>query len=127
MVLFTDYSAAYIIAKRKWQTRRLWKKPRVRAGGKYYCQLNLRKESRFATIRVISIEEWDGKTISKEDAIAEGYDTPEDFMEVYRELNAHNWEDETRTHYAIEFEVLEILPCIPEVPPLSFFLLNELR
>lgn len=119
MLLFTPILAAMVKAGLKWQTRRLWKNARVKKGGHYYCQLNLKPESRFARIEVTEVHQWDGKTISDEDAIAEGFGSPEAFLTTYRHLNANRLLDEDRKHYAIHFKVLETYETIPDVPTIE--------
>ena len=124
MLLFTLYLASLIKEGRKFQTRRFWKTQRVKVGNHYYAQLNLKPDSRFARLLITDVEEWDGKTISEEDAIAEGFSSPEAFLETYRTLNSNNWSDPLRKHYKITFEVLELYESIPDVPHTSYFLVD---
>ena len=110
MLLFTKENADKIVAGLKYQTRRYWLTQRMSPGKIYYCQTSLKPNTRFARIRCLDIWQWDGKTISNEDAIAEGYKNADEFIAKYNELNQKKIDDDftnDRTHYAIKFELLE--------------------
>ena len=129
MILFTPPSAYYILLGLKTQTRRLWLNARVKVGREYWAQTRMiDKKSRFARLRIEDVWTWDGQTISHEDALAEGfgYENPvehgftsaeQEYLYHYKSLNAHNWDDTRRTHYAVKFEVLNVYQ--PE-PPILF-------
>ena len=110
MILFTKENAAKIVAGDKDETRRYWLTQRMYPGNLYYCQTSLKPNTRFARIRCLDIWEWDGKTISHENAIAEGYAGADEFIDAYNHLNAKRFEEDflnKRKHYAIKFEVVE--------------------
>lgn len=109
MLLFTKLSADAILNDGKWQTRRCWLTQRVKVGSVHLARTRmLDSNSTFAKLRILRVWEWDGLTISDEDAIAEGFETPQEFLSVYWDMNTKKYEKEPhRKHYAIEFEVIE--------------------
>ena len=124
MIMFQPENAALIILGLKWQTRRCWKngkngKPmsRAKVGSLHYAQLNLKPESRFARLLVTSVDEWIPFTITKAEAKAEGFDSPDAFFKAYNAINAHKPYDPNRTHWGIEFKVISVFDSFmhPEV------------
>ena len=105
-MIFTKDNAFKILDGKKTQTRRMWLKPAVKVGNIYKAQLYSWREPWFAKIKVIRLWKWDGENISQEDAIAEGYGSPDEFMFHYLELNM-KLDLAGRENYAIEFEVVE--------------------
>ena len=82
-------------------------------------QRGTQKETSFAVCRVKNLWVWDGQfngnavdvTGLSRNAIAEkeGYQHWGRFHVSYMNLNIHNWDDPNRTHYFIEFEIVEML------------------
>ena len=109
MILFTKPSAILILADKKTVTARLWKSPRAKVGALHYAKTGRRESDRFARLKIKDVWEWCGTINNVTDTIAqaEGFDSPEEFFESYKQLNLHKWEDEDRQHYFIEFEVAE--------------------
>ena len=116
MILFTPSLAEKIISGEKTQTRRCWRTRRCKPGSEHWAQLNLKPDSRFARLKIDRVWEWDGINISREDAIAEGFEDEMAFSAAYSDLNAHKVGNEDRTHYAIAFEVsyLVYAPALPD-------------
>lgn len=115
MILFTHESAYKILTGKKWMTARCWKRPRAKAGAYHYAQLNRRAESRFARIRILSVEEWDGKSADRKFAEAEGFESSTAFLFSYWSLNDHKMQDEDRKHYKIAFKVIDIFQPYPPI------------
>ena len=126
-MLFSRESAEQINDGSKVLTCRAWLSPRVKVGNIYWAQLRmLDVTSRFAKIRVISIEEFDGYSLTDEEVRDEGFDTYAAFCQAYYFLNksklpkkvrknmegktipelAQVFNDIGRIHYKIRFEVV---------------------
>ena len=117
MILFKPELAALIILGQKWQTRRYWLNLRAKVGSEHWAQMNLKPESRFARLLIISANHWIPFTITKADAKAEGFDSPAAFFKAYQQINAHKPYDPDRTHWVVEFKVIEVFdsPTHPKV------------
>lgn len=72
VILFKPYHVPMILAGNKTQTRRKWKRPRVKVGNVYQARTALFGKS-FAHLRVKRIHHEILKDISEADARAEGY------------------------------------------------------
>ena len=107
MILFTPVSAFKILKREKTVTSRLWKTKRAKPGSKHWAQLNLTRQSRFARLLIKDVWEWNGINATKEFAKREGFVDVNSFLFTYWDLNRHKWDDPDRTHYAIEFEVIQ--------------------
>ena len=79
MILFSDFSKHKILAGEKTQTRRLWLSQRAKAGSVHWAQTTLKPDSRFARLYICRIWQWNGTSINDEDAIAEGFKSPDTF------------------------------------------------
>jgi len=106
VILFTKKNAIKIIERSKWQTRRFSLSRRWKPGSEHWAQLNLKPDSRFARLLIKKVWTWDGTTISNEDVKAEGYLVKWEFLNEYYNLNK-GCLDTKRTHFAVEFEVVE--------------------
>ena len=111
MILFTKENAQKVVDGTKTQTRRFWKNQRMSSGKHYYAQTSLKPKDRFARLLCLDCWQWDGETISDQDAIAEGYSSGQEFLSVYNQLNKNRLEDnlvfQDRQHYAIKFQIIE--------------------
>lgn len=103
MLLFSEHSKALILMGRKIQTRRVWRRPRVKPGHVYQCRTELLGKP-FANIRVLSVEPVRLGWIDEEDARAEGAASVEEFVEVWRRIHM-KWEP-WRWVWKITFEVV---------------------
>ena len=107
-MIFTKDSIDKIRAGRKWETRRIWKKPHVKVGGVYRT-----RSSRFAkcdpdapTIRVLEVRrEKLADHVSYNKAVAEGFNTLGEFVEVWRKLHGR-W-NPFQWVYVVRFEVVD--------------------
>ena len=113
MLLFKPYHAPMIVeGKPRWktQTRRFGKR-RWRVAAVHQCATRLFDRSAvFASVLILRV--WPERlgSISLEDANAEGYDTPHDFLVAFHEINrtrrtaAARRKAENREVWAIDFE-----------------------
>lgn len=107
MILFKKEFIEPIMAGEKTQTRRLWLNCRAKPGSFHWAQTTLKPDSRFARLFIIRSEEWDGVSISDDDAKAEGFDTAEEFWKKFNELNTNRKDDPRRRYYVVEFKAIE--------------------
>ena len=103
-MLFKPEHREKILNRKKTATRRMWKRRMAKVGGIYKCKLAMMKKDYFAKIRVVSIYEQELKDMSKEDARKEGYDTLEEFKNVWIKINGRWVPDWKPT--VIEFELV---------------------
>lgn len=114
-MLFKPPNDEKVLALRKTMTARLWRKKPPKAGETFYAQTGYANDTRFAKLRVLDVWEWSGTDFvatdreKQEIGYKEGYENFDEFYDAYKSLNAHNWNDPKRTHYFIEFEVVENL------------------
>ena len=107
MLTFTPFSAKMILTGEKTQTRRYSKARRCKPDAIHYAQKNrFDVSTRFARIRIISVGEWDGKTISDADVKAEGFTSADAFHTAYNMLNDGCWHP-YKKHFFYNFEVVE--------------------
>jgi len=107
VILFKPYHEPLIMAvpPKKWQTRRLWKKWRVKVGGLYWMSTSLfDKTKRFGRMKVLRRWEESLGSISDKDAIAEGYANPTAYFEAFARINRGKTALNT-TVKCVEFEV----------------------
>jgi hypothetical protein len=88
-MLFKHYHVDPILVGTKTQSRRLWKRPRVKVGGVYPIQTRLfaRNSEAKGWIRVTELRKERLSTISMEDAKEEGGYSPMEFFEVWDGIN----------------------------------------
>ncbi len=95
-----------ILSGRKTQTRRVWKKPRARVGAVHKAKTALFSRDNFALIRIIGLRRERLGDITLEDVRREGYDTLEEFKEVWIRINK-SWDPELEV-YVVSFELAGI-------------------
>ena len=109
-MLFTEHSKRHILSGTKTQTRRFWKRKPPKIGSVVLAETQLfKKEARFARIKILSVEEWDGVNIEINDVMAEGFLDKTQYLMEYNRLNKGKLDDKSRTHYVINFEVVNKL------------------
>lgn len=97
-----------ILKGTKTATRRNWKKRMVRKGGVYKCKLQMLSKDYFAKIIVTKVYQQDLIDMSFEDIKKEGYETAEEFDEVFRKINKIKGHLDTDIRvWVIEFKVVE--------------------
>lgn len=116
-MLFKKEMANLILDGFKTQTRRFSLRRPARPGSLHYAQTKLYdKDSRFARLKILEVEKWNGYSISHEDALAEGFmpgkdfegrDNRQRFLDYYNHINAHASRKTERKHWAIVFAIEE--------------------
>ena len=105
-MLFKPEHVGLILSGRKTQTRRVWKKPRARVGAVHKAKTALFSPDHFALIRIIALRREPLGAITLEDVRREGYDTMEEFKEVWVRING-SWDPELEV-YLVSFELAGI-------------------
>ena len=113
MILFKPESKEKILAGTKWQTRKLWSKPRAKVGSEHliYLRPPMTGEKPFARILIQRVWQQALGEITAEEARAEGYDSVEEFLDQFRTINGRKIPRELGDVlvYAVEFKLLEKL------------------
>jgi hypothetical protein len=104
VLLFKPEHVAPILNGTKTQTRRVWKKPRVRIGSIHKAKTELFSNEHFALLRITGLRKERLGDISEEDARAEGGYTIEEFRKVWERINGR-WDPEQEV-WVVEFEVI---------------------
>jgi len=102
MLLFKHEHVEMILAGQKTQTRRIWKKPRVRVGGVHQAKERLFGPA-FARIKIHAIQKERLLDITSEDAYCEGDYSREEFFKKWFEINPKS--SANPEVYAVIFEV----------------------
>lgn len=105
MLLFKPEHINPILAGTKTQTRRVWKRCRVKPGTIYGARTSYNAVP-FALLRVRRVWQERLLDITDDDARAEGYVSREAFLEVFRRINRLPEIPSDLTVWAIEFEVV---------------------
>lgn len=121
-ILFTPPADTKILQGTKTFTARYWRIRPPMPGEIVTASTGRRKETRFAKLKIMKLVTWkpkhtDATTLLKktgytpeEIAKKEGYDSFKNFLKAYEDLNKHhNPYDHMRTHYLIEFKLIEVL------------------
>ena len=104
-LLFKPQHVKLILEGKKTQTRRI-SKPRVKVGGIYEAKTRLFSKEYFALIKITGLREEKLGDISDEDVKKEGYNSLEEFIEVWKSIYG-SWEPE-RVVWVLEFEVVNL-------------------
>lgn len=115
-MLFQPPNDQHIIEETKIYTARHWKPShaaKYRVGENITASTEYAASTRFAELTILRVVEWDGQRDGNASEVMglslqtigmyEGYDGWHEFYKAYQSLNAHNWNDEDRKHYFIEF------------------------
>jgi len=87
MILFRPENVPLVLSGRKTQTRRRWKRPRVKVGSVHQAKTGFKKDEVFARIRITGLRQERLGDISPEDVYREGYDTWDEFAAVWRRIH----------------------------------------
>lgn len=99
-MLFSRESRELVLSGEKRMTCRAWLNRRVRVGHEYWAQTKmLDSSSRFAKIKIISVEEWDGVTLSGNEVIDEGYTSLREFQQAYYGYNKNKLPKDVRDRF----------------------------
>ena len=102
-LLFKPEHVGLILSGRKTQTRRVWKKSRAKVGAVHKAKTALFSPDHFALIRITGLRRERLGDITLEDVRREGYDTLEEFKEVWIRINK-SWNQELEV-YVVSFEL----------------------
>ena len=123
-IQFTPPADRKIKIKEKSMTARYWSNnyPIPQEDEIVTASTGRRKETRFAKLRILKVTEWHPDRwkpfdyfantgyFPTEIAVKEGFKDFDEFFDAYAALNNHlDPNDPNRTHYFIEFEVIELL------------------
>lgn len=104
MILFKHQHVAPILAGTKTQTRRLGKK-RWNVCAVHQCRTRMMdKASAFARVRIVAVREESLRSISHDDAVAEGYTGIGTYLTAFYSIN-HMATDANPLVWVVEFEV----------------------
>ena len=132
IILFTPPSDRKILDGEKTMTARYWKRKPPKVGDLIAAQTEYSKSTRFAILKIKNVFKWHisvnfsifflddilggwkvpSKRKLKNIAIQEGFDLWINFLHEYHRLNANKFDkfsSPKRTHYFIEFELVEDL------------------
>ena len=87
MLLFKREHIDLILRGLKTQTRRSWKKPRVKVGSVHKCKILMLSTDYFAQVRILSVRQERLGDITIEDSIAEGYNSREGYFAEWKRIN----------------------------------------
>lgn len=111
MILFKEDSKRKILAGSKWQTRKLWDRPRAREGSErlVYLRPPLTGEKPFARVLIKRVWRQRLGDMTQAEAKAEGYESVDTFLEQFRKINNRKVKGDLKEVqvYAVEFQVVE--------------------
>lgn len=106
-MLFKPEHKKMILNGTKTATRRAWKKPMVKEGGIYKAKLKMLSKDYFAKILVTKLYQQEIIDMSFEDVKKEGYNTAEEFDEIFKKINKIKGDLDTDIRvWVVEFEVI---------------------
>jgi len=122
-IIFSGNSPEKVISREKTFTARFWKQRPFTIGEIVTASRNRRADSRFAKLKILNVFSWvpghtdaytlfvkSGGYTTQQIAEKEGFQNFEEFFDAYASLNSHlDPDDPERTHYFIEFKVIETL------------------
>ena len=88
MLLFKPEHVKAIDSGLKTQTRRTWKKPRVTVGSRQKAKTQMLSKNYFAVLRIKNVYQEKLRSISEEDAYAEGGYTRQSYIDKFYEINS---------------------------------------
>ena len=104
MILFKPEHAKLILEGKKTQTRRIWKKPRVKVGNIYKAKTRLYSKDSFALIKITGLRREKLREISLEDVKKEGFESLGEFMNAWMRIHG-DWNPDEEV-YVVDFEML---------------------
>jgi hypothetical protein len=109
MLLFKQSHANLIMSGKKWATRRLWKKRRVRLGAIHKAKTKMLSTDYFAKLKILRCYRQRLGDMTQADVIAEGYKSLEDYKHALVQIHKRKkfcWNDDMVV-YVVEFKVVE--------------------
>ncbi len=104
MILFKHQHIFPILTGLKTQTRRTWKKPRVKVGSIQKAKTEMISKHFFARLRVLAVYTQKLGDMTEQDAYEEGGYTLRGYKEVFQRINRF-WDDNIVV-FVVKFEVL---------------------
>ncbi len=104
-MLFKPEHKEMILNGTKTATRRIWKRPMVKVNGIYKCKLQMLSKDYFAKIKVTKLFKQTMVDMTYDDVKKEGYDSVEDFKNIWIKINGF-WDTDAEVD-VIEFEVIK--------------------
>jgi len=111
-LIFTERNIELILQGKKTQTRRIWKRIKVKKGGIYKIKRHIFSKKHYGLIQVTDIRKEKLGNITEEDAKKEGYGSVAEFKKVWEEIYGR-WNPEQEV-YVIEFKLLDGNPPLKE-------------
>lgn len=105
MILFKHFHIFPILIGLKTQTRRTWKKARVKIGSTQQAKTEMLSKSYFARLRVLAIYQQRLGDMTDQDAWEEGGYTLEEYKKKFKEI--YGFWDENFIVWVVKFELIE--------------------
>lgn len=102
-MLFKPEHVEMILAGRKTQTRRAWKRPMAKVGGVYKVRTKLMTPEYHCKIEVTAIRKERLGDITEEDARKEGYASISEYYDVWERINGRGSWNPNQEVYVIDF------------------------
>ncbi len=102
-MLFKPDHVAMILAGAKTQTRRAWRRPMAKVGGRYKVKTAMLSKEYHCLIEVVGIRRERLADITEEDANREGYPTVPSYFRAWSDIN--NEFDPDQEVYVIDFQL----------------------
>lgn len=106
MILFKKQFIMPILRGNKSQTRRLARQRRYHKDDRYWAQTSFNPLSRFALLQLVDVREWNQQLISQDDVRREGFETEDEFWNIWHSINKDKLNDPKRVAYIINFRVV---------------------
>ena len=103
MILFKPEHVGLILRGEKTQTRRIWKRQRVKIGSVQKAKLKMLSTEYFALLKITGVRQERLGDISEADAGAEGRYTLESYRQKWIEING-SWNPDQRV-YVVDFRL----------------------
>ena len=111
MLLFKPEHMRPIKLRRKVETRRIWKRKRVKVGALHKCKTKMLSKEYFAVIKILECEKTKLGDMTEENAYNEGYDSLELFKEAFCRINKCDWNPNLEIYYVL-FTLAHPVTCV---------------
>jgi len=104
LILFRDYHIKPILRGRKTQTRRIWKRQRVKVGAVHKVKTVMLSKDYHCKIKILDVHQERLGDISADDVYAEGYSSIDEYVDAWIDINGSF--DPDQLVYVVTFEVV---------------------